>query len=105
MDRLHASTVFNATRGGVGVSGLDWNSISSRLLFVHHVDDACIATPYAMAQRVAAGRVLISAHGGDAPRSEPCEAFSAHGYLGVEAPVVAAIVQWMRGETPPKDVP
>jgi pimeloyl-ACP methyl ester carboxylesterase len=99
------STVFNATRGGAGVSTFEWDSLRARLLFVHHVDDGCVATPYAMAQRVAAGRTLISVHGGDAPRSDPCEAFSAHGYLGVETPVVAAIVQWMRGEKPPKDVP
>ncbi len=100
------STVFNATRGGAGVSGFDWPAIRSRLLFVHHVDDGCIATPYGMARRAAAaGRLLVSVHGGDPPRSEPCEAFSAHGYLGVEAPVVHAIVRWMHGETPPADVP
>ena len=99
------STVFNAGRGGPGVSGFDWDAIHSRLLFVHHVDDACGVTPYWMAQRVAAGRTLVSVHGGDAPRSDPCEAFSAHGYLGVEAPVVGAIVQWMRGEAPPAEVP
>jgi hypothetical protein len=58
-----------------------------------------------MARRVASGRTLVSAHGGDAPRSDPCKAFSAHGYLGIEGPVVDAIVQWMRGENPPKDVP
>lgn len=100
-----SSSVFNATRGGAGVSGFDWDTIHSRLLFVHHVDDACVATPYAMARRVAAGRTLVSVHGGDAPRSDPCEAFSAHGFLGVEAPVVDAMVQWMRGEAPPQDVP
>jgi pimeloyl-ACP methyl ester carboxylesterase len=99
------STVFNATRAGAGVSTIDWDTLPSRLLFVHHVDDACVATPYAMARRVAAGHTLVSVHGGDAPRSDPCEAFSAHGFLGVEAPVVAAIAQWMRGEPPPKDVP
>lgn len=100
-----SSTVFNATRGGVGVSGFDWDSIRSRLLFVHHVDDACVATPYAMARRLAASHTLVSAHGGEAPRSDACEAFSAHGFLGIEAPVVDAIVQWMRGQKPPSDVP
>lgn len=100
-----SSTLFNAGRGGAGVSGFDWNSIHSRLLFVHHADDACHVTPYFMAKRMASGHTLVSAHGGDAPRSDPCEAFSAHGYLGVEEPVVNAIVQWMSGETPPKDVP
>ncbi len=99
------STVFNATRGGPGVSGFDWGTIHSRLLFVHHADDGCVATPYFMAQRAAAHHTLITAHGGDTPSSEPCEAFSAHGYLGIEAPVVEAIVQWMRGEVTPRDVP
>jgi hypothetical protein len=99
------STVFNATRGGPGVSGFDWGTLHSRLLFVHHADDGCVATPYFMAQRVAAHHALVTAHGGDTPRSEPCEAFSAHGYLGIEAPVVEAIVRWMRGELPPHDVP
>lgn len=99
------SSVFNATRGGTGLSAFAWASIRPRLLFVHHVEDGCVATPYAMAQRVGAGRTLISARGGDAPRSDPCEAFSAHGYLGIEAPVVRAIAAWMRGEVPPAEVP
>ncbi len=99
------STVFNRGQGGNGVMGFDWNALK-HLLFVHHVDDACVATPYGMARHLSGpGRPLVSAHGGDVPRSEPCEAFSAHGYLGVEGPVVHAIVQWMRGETPPADVP
>lgn len=88
-------------RGGPGLSGFDWRTIRTRLLFVHHVDDACVATPHFMAQRVAAGRTLVSVRGGAAPRSEPCEAFGAHGFLGVEASVVDAIVRWMRGEAPP----
>lgn len=99
------STVFNATRGGPGVSTFDWRTLRSRVLFVHHADDACVATPYAMARRVAAGRALVTAHGGDPPRSEPCEPFSPHGYLGIEHAVVGAIVQWLNGEAPPTDVP
>jgi hypothetical protein len=99
------STVFEATRGGAGVSRFDWIAIHSRLLFVHHIDDTCDATPYYLAQREAAGRSLVSVHGGDPARSEPCEAFSAHGYLGVEEPVVDAVVKWMRGEAPPSSVP
>jgi len=99
------STVFNSTRGGPGVSAFDWNSIHTRLLFVHHIDDGCKSTPYPQARSVAMGRALITAHGGDPAQSGPCEPFSAHGYLGIEAPVVDAIVQWIRGRTPPVDVP
>lgn len=98
------SSVFNATRGGVGLSVFDWDSIRTRLLFVHHVDDGCHATPYSMAQKIAAKRTLVSVHGGEAPRSDPCEAFAQHGFLGVETPVVDAIVQWMHGETPPTEL-
>jgi hypothetical protein len=57
-----------------------------------------------MARRVAAGRGLICVHGGDPARSLLCEALSAHGFLCVEAPVVAAIVGWMCDEVPPNDV-
>ena len=99
------STVVNSTRGGPGVSAFDWKSIHTRLLFVHHIDDGCKSTPYAQVRSVATGRTLITAHGGDPARSDPCEPFSAHGYLGIEAPVVDAIVQWIRGGTPPVDVP
>lgn len=99
------SSVFNMTRGGHGLMGFDWSGLKPRLLFVHHVDDACVATPYGMARHLSGPeRPLVSVHGGDVPRSEPCEAFSAHGFLGVEGPVVQAIVQWMRGEAPPADV-
>ena len=59
----------------------------------------------AVARRVAAHGTLVSVHGGRAPMSDPCEPFSAHGFFGVEAPAVDAIVLWMRGEVPPKDVP
>ena len=61
-------------------AGFDWDRLHTRLLFVHHVDDACMATPYAMARRIADRRPLVSVHGGDLPRSDPCEAFSAHGF-------------------------
>jgi pimeloyl-ACP methyl ester carboxylesterase len=99
------SSVLNATRGGVGLAGFDYASIRSRLLFVHHADDQCVATPYWMALRVTSGRDLVTVRGGDPPRSEPCEPFSPHGYLGVEEPAVRAIVRWMQGEAAPKSVP
>jgi hypothetical protein len=100
-----SSSVFNATRGGAGLSGFDYATLRARLLFVHHVDDGCHATPYWMAQRVASGRELVSIEGGAPPRSEPCEAFAPHGYYGVEAPTVAAIVRWMRANARPAAPP
>ncbi|MCX5906128.1 MAG: hypothetical protein NTY64_02795, partial [Deltaproteobacteria bacterium] len=35
--------------------------------------------------------------GGDSPRSNPCQALSAHGFLGKEREVVEAIAAWIKG--------
>ena len=100
-----SSTIFKASRGGSGLSGFDYRSIHSPLLLVHHVDDSCSVTPYGPAKQLGQTYPLISVSGGDAPRSEPCEAFSAHGYLGVEAPTVAAMSRWMLGLGYPESIP
>jgi pimeloyl-ACP methyl ester carboxylesterase len=71
-------------------------------LIVHHRQDACRATPYADMPSLlrdfkqAPRRELVSFEGGDAPQSGPCEARSAHGYVGLEAEVIAAIVRWIK---------
>jgi hypothetical protein len=100
-----SSTIFTASKGGSGLSRFDYASIKSPLLVVHHVDDTCVVTPYGPAKELGQTYPLISVSGGDAARSDPCEAFSAHGYLGVEAPTVAAIGRWMRGLDYPKSIP
>lgn len=41
-------------------------------------------------------RQLLTFQGGDPPRSTPCEALSAHGFLGLDAQVVAGIAGWIR---------
>jgi pimeloyl-ACP methyl ester carboxylesterase len=75
-------------------------------LIVHHRDDACASTPYQDAVALpgaltqAPRRELITMEGGQAPRSKPCEAFSAHGYLGIEDKAVAAVANWITA-TPP----
>lgn len=40
---------------------------------------------------------LIAVSGGDPPRSDPCEAFSRHGYIGIEDQVVDSIARWIKG--------
>jgi len=71
-------------------------------LFVHNKSDACKVTPYGdipalMQQLKRAPKVeLISFEGGDIPRSEPCEALSYHGFLGLEPAVVEAIARWIK---------
>ena len=99
------STIFNSSRGGAGLAAFDYTSIRAPLLFVHHTDDGCPVTPYAPAEALAKRYPLVSVSGGAPARSDPCEAFSAHGYLGVEAPTVAAIGHWILGQPYPKTIP
>jgi hypothetical protein len=86
------------------LSGFDFTTIPSPLLFVHHTEDACTYTPYQAAQRLSDRFPLVSVSGGLPPRSGPCDAMSAHGYLGKEAETVQAIAQWMLKQPFPKEI-
>jgi hypothetical protein len=76
-------------------------------LVVHHRDDACRGTPYADTPALlrdlagAPRRELLSFTGGDPPRSGPCEARAAHGYVGLDAEVVTAIATWITADARP----
>jgi hypothetical protein len=77
------------------ITGFDFGAIKSRLLFVHHKGDGCVATPYSEAARLGERFPLISVSGGKSAESGPCEPFSAHGYFGKEAETVDAISAWI----------
>lgn len=72
-------------------------------LVMHHGQDACRATPYAdtvgLLRDLASTprRELLTFEGGLPPQSGPCEPRAAHGFFGLDAEVVAAIVRWMIG--------
>ena len=89
------ASIFLATRRQPGLSGFNFGSIPSPLLFVHHVDDGCAYTPYTSAKRLADRYPLVTVSGGLPPQSKPCEAMSEHGFLGREAGTVEAIARWM----------
>jgi pimeloyl-ACP methyl ester carboxylesterase len=81
-----------------------WDQIKVPLLFVHHYDDGCGATPYREAARLAARYPLITVHGGKPAESAPCEPYANHGYYGKEAETVDAIAAWMLGKPVPKEI-
>jgi Serine aminopeptidase, S33 len=95
-----SSTLFRQVRSpsgesGVGLSRFDFGTIKIPVLFVHHVGDQCVVTPYGDAARLAEKYPLISVVGGRAPESGPCDPFSPHGYFGKESETVEQIVNWM----------
>jgi len=89
------ATLFLATRQQPGLSGFDYASIPSPLLFAHHVSDGCAYTPYSSAKGLSGQYPLITVFGGLPPQSKPCDAMSEHGFLGREAATVEAISRWM----------
>ena len=98
------SSVFNTSRAGGGVSGVDFSQVRAPLLFVHHREDNCNVCPYGGAARLADRYPLISVSGGLPPQSGPCDPLSQHGYFGKEAETVAAISLWIAGKPHPAEV-
>jgi hypothetical protein len=99
-----SATVLVANRRRPGLSGFDFSTIAVPLLFVHHVEDGCNTTPYSAAKRLADRYPVISVSGGPPPQSKPCEAMSAHGFLGREADTVDAIARWMLKQPYPREI-
>jgi len=85
----------NSKEPGQGLSQFDFSTIKVPLLFVHHVSDQCVSTPYGDAARLSDRYPLITVFGGSSPTSGPCDAFSQHGFLGKESETVEEIVNWM----------
>jgi hypothetical protein len=92
------SSVFARGRNGPGLAGADWKALKARLLFVHHADDPCEYTTYRDAQRAAklAEAPLVTVRGGGPAKGAPCQAFSAHGFVGMERQVVLAMRDWVK---------
>ena len=85
--------------------------ITVPVLVVHHQKDGCWASPISAATGLPAALTgsakvdFVEVAGGDPPRSEPCEALAAHGYLGRERDVVGVITDWVAGKPVPKQLP
>jgi hypothetical protein len=99
-----SSSMVAASRGWETIGRLEPAAVKPRILFVHHRDDGCEATPYREAARLAEGFDLVSVRGGQAAKSGPCAPFSAHGYFGKEEPTVDAIAAWMLGKPFAKEI-
>ena len=76
-------------------------TIAVPVLVVHHRQDDCQVTPLYrvrdIVRRLTGAKVAESLifDGGDPARSRACGAMSAHGFLGIEKRVVAAIAAWI----------
>jgi len=89
-----------------GVASMPLSRITAPTLIVSHRHDGCDITPAADAPKLSARltrarKVQVALlDGGLPPVSEPCEARSQHGFLGIEAQVVDAIAKFIRANSP-----
>ena len=104
IDGIVLSSSMVASGAWESLVGFDFKAVKAPLLFVHHRDDGCPATPYPAAARMAGGFPLISVEGGLPPKSGPCAPFAPHGYYGREDAVIDAMAAWMLKQPFPKDV-
>jgi hypothetical protein len=99
---LTSSVTRRSKRSPDSLLDVNLADIERPTLFVHHKNDRCVITPYAdiagtMGELKRAPKVeLLSFEGGEAPRSDPCDPLSYHGYLGLESLVVDAIAAWIK---------
>ena len=100
------SSVFEPSRNGPGLLRVDLAALPAQTLWVHHVDDPCPFTPYRDAQSFAkrSAKPLVTVRGGGDYRGDRCEAFSQHGYRGVERATVEAMRAWVKTGTAPAEV-
>jgi alpha/beta superfamily hydrolase len=95
------STIFSDDRSrAVPATALD--RIDVPTLFVHHRRDACRLCDFATAESTlarvsSAPRKKLIAMDGGITQGDPCEAFAYHGFNGIEAQTIAAIVDWIGG--------
>ena len=100
------SSVFVAGKNGPGLSRVKFEQLKSELLWVHHAEDPCRFTSYADAQAFAkrSGKPLVTVRGGGPAKGGHCEAFSAHGFVGVEVAALKAMHAWIKTGQVPADV-
>lgn len=71
------------------------------VLIVHNRDDGCSVSPFTQteafkARLTAAQSVTFIPVSGGISRSDPCQAMSPHGYLGIEDQVVPQMIGWLK---------
>ncbi|MBV8888202.1 MAG: alpha/beta hydrolase [Alphaproteobacteria bacterium] len=94
------SSVTQPNRSGETVFDADPGAITVPALVVSNQNDTCVASPPGDGNRILAALaraprrefVLVASN---QSRGDPCEAFSPHGFLGIEDQVVQRIAEWI----------
>ena len=85
-----------------GVASMALAKVTVPTLIVSHKKDGCDVTPASDAPKLqsrltkAAKVEIVLLDGGSPPQSEPCEAKSQHGYLGIEDQAVGSVAKFIK---------
>jgi pimeloyl-ACP methyl ester carboxylesterase len=88
-----------------GVASMALQQVTAPALILSHKRDGCSVTPAADAPKLSkrltkASKVdVVLLDGGAPPQSDPCEAKSQHGFLGIEAEAVNAIAKFVKANS------
>lgn len=89
---------------GPGVRVSDVRQVSIPVLWVHHRNDPCTYTQYSRVKQYAeeTKTPLLTVTGAGDVRGNPCDAFTQHGFVGMEIKTIKAMLSWIRtGQVPP----
>lgn len=94
---IFTASLFETSSNSPGLASLDFGDFKISMLWVHHENDPCRYTPYWQAKRHAekTGAPLITVRSSNAGRGDPCQAFTPHGFVGVERETVQAMKRWV----------
>lgn len=99
------------TQNAIAWRGVPLGSITVPVLMTHNRNDQCTDAQYIsaaqLAQRMTGSPKVDFVEVtlvGSPPQSGPCDAQSAHGYFGIEVPVVQAIADWISGKPVPAKI-
>ena len=100
------ASVIRAGRNGPGLSSVTYSELKSKLLWVNHEEDPCDFTLHSLVKSAAqrSGAPLVTVRGGGPTRGDSCQAFTQHGFVGVERETVLAMRSWIKTGEVPADV-
>jgi pimeloyl-ACP methyl ester carboxylesterase len=98
---LTSTVTLSSRKFSESAASADVGKIAVPVLFVHNTNDGCSVSPIAgvapLMARFAKGtdvtRIDVTS---PVTGNDPCEPFSAHGYMGIEDDVAGKILAWMR---------
>jgi hypothetical protein len=98
---VFTSSVTQPTRRNGSIYDVPLARYTGAVLVASHEGDGCRASPASDSPRLLATlsaaqpKKMLTFNGGAPPRSEPCEAMSQHGFLGIEGQVMNAIADFI----------